>query len=393
VLDLDRFKAINDTLGHDHGDILLHAVAQRLKDCVRAEDTVARAGGDEFAIILADVDGPQDAARVAAKVLESFRHPFHVREQELFISTSIGITLYPGDGTDTQTLLKNAGAAMDRAKEKGKNAYQFYTANMNSQAMTRLTLENRLRRALERDEYVLHYQPIVDVASGKITSVEALIRWRHAQSGLVPPAEFIPLLEDTGLIVPVGEWVLRTACAQAKLWQTVNPCVIGMSVNLSARQFNDPQLSELIGQILADADLEPHLLELEITESMLMQSVEIAIDTLNALHGMGVRLAIDDFGTGYSSLSYLRRFPIHSLKIDRSFVDGVTTNPDDAAIADAILALAHTLNLRVIAEGVETEEQLQYLRSRRCDMVQGYLLSKPLPAEEITRMLREDKRL
>ncbi|MBI2779664.1 MAG: EAL domain-containing protein [Gammaproteobacteria bacterium] len=392
-LGLDRFKAINDTLGHDHGDLLLHAVAQRLKDCVRTEDTVARAGGDEFAIILTDVKGPQDAVRVAEKVLEAFRHPFLVREQELFISASIGIALYPSDGADTQTLLKNAGVAMDRAKEKGKNTYQFYTAGMNSQALARLTLENRLRRALERNEYLLHYQPMVDVASGKITSVEALIRWRHAQSGLVPPAEFIPLLEDTGLIVPVGAWVLRTACAQARFWQTINPCTIGVSVNLSARQFNDPRLAEQIGQILADTGLEPHLLELEITESMLMQNVETAIDTLNALHGMGVRLAIDDFGTGYSSLSYLRRFPIHSLKIDRSFVDGVTTNPDDAAIADAILALAHTLNLRVIAEGVETAEQLQYLRSRRCDMAQGYLLSKPLPAEEITRMLGEDKRL
>ena len=392
-LDLDRFKVINDTLGHDSGDLLLQAVAKRLIGCVQEEDTVSRLGGDEFGMILTDIVGPEDTIRVVNKILAAFQQSFTIRDQDLFITPSIGISLYPSDGDDAQSLLKNADTAMYRAKEKGKNAYQFYTVDMNDKALTRLTLETRLRRALERDEYLLHYQPMADIASGRITSVEALIRWRHPQAGLVPPMEFIPLLEDTGLIVAVGEWVLRTACAQANAWQAIASSPVCVSVNLSGRQFSDPNLADLIGRILTETGLKPHLLELEITESILMQNIETAIDTLNLLHKMGVKLAIDDFGTGYSSLSYLRRFPIHTLKIDRSFVSDVTTNTDDAAIATAIILLAHTLSLRVVAEGVETKEQLRFLRSRRCDMMQGYLFSKPQPSEVLTEMLREDKRL
>lgn len=392
-LDLDRFKNINDSLGHDVGDILLKGVAERLNGAVRKGDTVARLSGDEFTLVLADMGHVDDALRVAQKIIEVFEQPFHVLDRELHVTASLGITLYPFDDRDINGLLRNADVAMYRAKEAGRNTYQFYAAEMTSMAQEHLALENDLRHVLDRNELFLDYQPIVDCGKGNIIGVEALLRWRHSKRGLIMPNQFIPLAEETGLIVPIGEWVLRTACAQCREWHQSGHADLRLTVNLSPRQFQQPKLPEIIERILLETGLESGALDLEITEGILIQKSETTISTLRKLHQMKVGLAVDDFGTGYSSLSYLKRFPIDVLKIDQSFVRDIPADPDDAAIATAIISMAHNLGIRVIAEGVETKEQLLFMREHRCDALQGYYFSRPAAPENIAHMLRENKRL
>jgi diguanylate cyclase (GGDEF)-like protein/PAS domain S-box-containing protein len=388
-LDLDRFKLVNDSLGHTLGDRLLKEVADRLKRCIRKSDTVARLGGDEFIVLLTHVTSGHDAAKVAQKILDDFSRPFGSQGPELFVTPSIGITLYPFDGENTDLLLKNADTAMYRAKQMGRNNYQFYSAEMNRATISQLKLESSLRYALKRGEFLIHYQPQVNLETGQITSVEALLRWQHPSSGWVDPQEFIPIAEETGLIVPVGEWVLRTACAQAAAWRKAHLPSIQMVVNLSIRQFKQPQLIETIEQILAETDLDPHSLCLELTESMLMENEKRAVARLTQLNKLGVQVSIDDFGTGYSSLRYLKCFPIHILKIDQSFVREIETNATDAAIVTSIIMLARNLGLKVVAEGVENASQLEFLRANRCDGMQGYYFSKPLSAEALEKKLRE----
>jgi diguanylate cyclase (GGDEF)-like protein len=385
-LDVDRFKVINDSLGHSVGDRLIREVAVRLRSCLREGDTVARLGGDEFMLLLPDVAQAVDAAKVAKKVLDLVRHPFEIDGRELFVTSSIGISLYPDDGRDAETLVKNADAAMYRAKEQGRDHYQLYTPALNETALERLALESSLRKALVHDELRLHYQPILDVATRRVFGLEALLRWQHPELGLVAPAEFIPLAEITGLILPMGPWVLRTACAQARAWQELHPG-LSMAVNLSARQFQEPNLVGHVTDALAATGLQPRFLQLEITESSAMQNAQTAIQTLRELKALGVGLSIDDFGTGYSSLSYLKRFPIDTLKIDQSFIRDIETAPDDAAIASAIIGLAHTLKLSVVAEGVETAGQLEFLARHGCDRTQGYLFSRPLPVDQCSALL------
>ena len=390
-IDLDNFKNINDSLGHDAGDALLTQVASRLTCSVREGDTVARLGGDEFVLLLSEIRAEDDVSAITQKLLKAMSAPFDIGGHELHITCSIGIASYPKDGKDRQTLLKNADAAMYRAKDLGRNNAQFYAAEMNVKAMERLMLESGLRHALERNEFLLHYQPQVDLRTGEITGMEALVRWQHPELGLVSPARFIPVAEESGLIVPLGEWVLRTACAQNKAWQRAGLKPISVAVNLSARQFRQPNLVEVVAGILRETELDPAHLELELTESLVMQNVEVTIATLDRLKAMGIKLSIDDFGTGYSSLSYLKRFPIHTLKIDQSFVRDITTDPSDAAIAKTIIAMAHELGLMVIAEGVETEEQKSFLQQRHCDEMQGFFFSKPVPATEFEILLREGR--
>jgi len=387
-LDLDRFKIINDTLGHETGDRLLQELAKRLRDAVREGDTVARLSGDEFAILLEDVATTDDIGAVARKVLAVFSRPFKVSEQELFVTSSIGVSVYPADGDDVVTLLRHADTAMYRAKEQGKNNYQFYSSDMGAKAVERLALETGLRRALERREFVLHFQPQINLETGRISGAEALIRWQHQELGLVPPGDFIPLLEETGLIMPVGEWVIETACNELCRWRSVTAAPLLMTINLSARQFADPELAQKITRIMRDCGIEPSAVEFEITESVIMENAARTIETLNALSDMGFRFAIDDFGTGYSSLSYLKRFAINTLKVDRSFVRDIPGDPDDSAIVSTIVAMAHSLKIEVIAEGVETEEQLAFLRACGCDGYQGYLFSRPVPADDFVRLLQ-----
>jgi diguanylate cyclase (GGDEF)-like protein len=390
--DLDHFNQINDTMGHQTGNLLLKAVSERFRTCVRPGDTIARLGGDEFVMVLADLARVEDVSKIAQKVIEAFSKPFAIQTHEFYVTTSIGISLSPNDGVDSQTLLRAADMAMFRAKEQGRNNYQFYHPALNSNAHERFSLETGLRQALVREEFLLHYQPQVDLGTGQIIGVEALLRWKHPDRGLVSPAKFIPLAEDTGLIVPIGEWVLRTACAQAKSWQTSGFDDIKITVNLSGRQFQQNNLIETIREILRETGLDHRCLELELTESV-MQNSETTIAMLRELTRMGIDISIDDFGTGYSSLSYLKRFPIRTLKIDQSFVRNVTTNADDPTIIKAIISLAHSLRLRAIAEGVETEEQLQFLRSLECDGMQGFLLSPPLPADEMIKFLVDNRSL
>jgi diguanylate cyclase (GGDEF)-like protein len=389
-IDLDNFKHINDSLGHDSGDLLLTLAASRLSDSVNEGDTVTRQGGDEFVLILSE-DG--EVQVVTQKILEAMSEPFDINGHELRITCSIGIACYPKDGEDQQTLLKNADAAMYRAKELGRNNAQYYASGMNVKAMERLELENGLYHALARNEFLLHYQPQLDLRTGEIVGMEALVRWQHPERGLVSPAIFIPVAEDSGLIVSLGEWVLRTACTQNKAWQRAGLKPISVAVNLSALQFRQSDLVERVADILRETELDPTCLELELTESLVMQDVEKTIATLSRLKAMGIKLSIDDFGTGYSSLSYLKRFPIDTLKIDQSFVRDITTDPDDAAIAKSIISMAHDMQLRVIAEGVETEAQKSFLSLRRCDEIQGYLFSKPVPAVEFEKLLREGRSL
>ena len=390
-VNLDRFKVINDTVGHPIGDRVLKVIAERLNAAVREGDTVARLGGDEFAVALADLAEAHDVPRVAEKIIAALHPPMVIDEREFFVTASIGVSLHPGDGDDAETLLRNADIAMYRAKEKGKNNFQFYSPAMNAEAPKRLALETDLRRALERREYLLHYQPKVDLATGRVAGMEALLRWQHPKQGLISPLDFIPLLEETGLIVPVGEWVLRSACAQNKSWQEAGHAPLRVAVNLSARQFKQTGLVETVRVVLAETGLDPRFLELELTESILLEHTGESLATLRKFHDMGIHLALDDFGTGYSSLSYLKRFPIDSLKIDRSFVRDITTNPDDATIARTVIAMAHNLRMMAVAEGVETQEQLEFLRAHQCDQMQGYYFSRPLTAEVFAQLLA-DKR-
>ncbi|TCV89657.1 putative bifunctional diguanylate cyclase/phosphodiesterase [Sulfurirhabdus autotrophica] len=395
LLDLDRFKNINESLGHPVGDKLLGAVAERLVSCIRTGDTVARTGGDDFSFALIGFGHYHEAGEKAQEFLELLSAPFLIEGHEIFITSSIGVSVSPMDGKDTTTLIKNAETAMYHAKEQGRSNFQFYTEQMNASSLQRLLLEGVLRRALERNEFLLYYQPQISLESGKIIGMEALLRWQHPEKGLMAPAQFIPILEETGLIVPVGEWVLRAAATQIKQWQAMEFPRLRVAVNLSALQFRQPGLSQIIATILDEVGLNyaSGCLEVELTESLIMKDVEGTIATLKSLHEMGVQISIDDFGTGYSSLSYLKRFPIDTLKIDQSFVRDLSTSPDDASIVTAIIALGHSLKLKVIAEGVETKEQLAFLQASKCDDVQGYLFSKPLPAAEITRLLQEGKLL
>jgi diguanylate cyclase (GGDEF)-like protein len=388
-IDLDHFKNINDSLGHHAGDILLKQVAVLFTSCMREDDTVARLGGDEFVVILPNMASEDEAWMVSQKILKLMAEPFTIESHELFITCSIGIALYPKDGKDAKTLLQSADGALYLAKNKGRNNAQFCTAEMNAKALERLTLENDLRQALNRREFLLHYQPRVDMISGEITGMEALVRWQHPVQGLLYPTQFIPIAEESGLIVPLGEWVLRTACEQNKAWQRAGLKPVNIAVNLSARQFKQQDLVELISRVLKETELSPSYLELELTESMVMQHVEAAISTLNQFKKIGVKISIDDFGIGYSSLNYLKHFPIGFLKIDQSFVRDITTNRDDAAIAKIIISMAHDLGLKVIAEGVETEEQKSFLHLHSCDEIQGFFYSKPIPAEEFETLLKE----
>lgn len=393
LLDLDRFKVVNETLGQEMGDLLLKAVSERLSAAVREGDTVARLGDDMFGLILDDLARPADSFRVSQKILDSLGKPFQLKGQEVFVSASIGIAISPNDGTEIDLLMKHADTAMYRAKEQGGSNYQLYAPAMNQRATQRLALENNLRRALERGEFLLHYQPKVDLETGKMVGMEALVRWKSPEAGMVSPAEFIPLAEETGLIVPMGEWILRAACAQNKTWQRQGLPLVRMGVNLSVRQLQRKKLIGTIAHVLNETGLDPNYLELELTESIIMKSDENTMAELRELNVGGIEISIDDFGTGYSSLSYLKRLPIDTLKIDKSFVQEVTTDPDDAAIVAAIITMAHALRLKVVAEAVETAEQLAFLRALKCDQMQGYLFSRPLPAEEITRLLIEGKHL
>ena len=388
LIDLDRFKNINDSLGHDAGDKIIMEIGRRLSVNARDGDTVARLGGDEFVVVLAGVERVETIATTAQQVLESLAQPMTIQEHEFFPAGSIGISLYPKDGEDARTLLKNADTAMYRAKDAGRNNFQFYAQDMNSRALDRLKLEGRLRRALSREEFVLHYQPQMELASGAIVGVEALIRWQPPGQTMAYPGDFIPIAEETGLIVPIGEWVLRTACAQHKEWDDAAAFPhTRIAVNLSARQFKQQDIVKMVSRVLHETECQATCLELEITESIIMENPELAAETLQQLSDMGVHLSIDDFGTGYSSLSYLKRFPINTLKIDKSFVRDITTDSDDAAIAKAVIALAHSMKLKVIAEGVETAEQLDFLRAQRCDQIQGYYLSRPVLAAQIEKLL------
>ncbi len=388
-LDLDNFKVINDSLGHKVGDELVKMAAQRLSRSMREVDTVARIGGDEFVLVFSDAKQEEMVTVALQRIQEAIAAPFAIEEQELYVTCSMGASLFPRDGRDGQTLLKNADAAMYQAKEHGRNTFRFYISEMNAMVTKRLTLERGLRHALERAEFVLHYQPQIDFANGAIFGAEALVRWQHPDLGLLAPDHFIQVAEETGLIVPIGEWVMDTACAQNATWQKQGLPPIVMAVNLSARQFRQENLSVVITRVLERHGLQPRWLELELTESMVMQNAEQTVATLRELNRLGVRIALDDFGTGYSSLNYLKRFPIDKLKIDQSFVRDLTRDPDDAAIVLAIIAMAHSLNLKVIAEGVETREQFDYLQSHNCDEVQGYYFSKPVPAHEFAELLRD----
>ncbi|MFN2386077.1 MAG: EAL domain-containing protein [Thermoanaerobaculia bacterium] len=391
-LDVDRFKVINDSLGHSLGDQLLRRVAERVQGSIREADTVARLGGDEFIVLVPGVSGEEDAAKVAQKILEAVRAPFVLDQRELFATTSIGVAIYPTDGEDVETLVRNADTAMYRAKDQGRDNYQLYAPAMNAKALERLSLENRLRQALTNAELVVHYQPLVDLRTGQIRGSEALLRWQHPEMGLVPPGEFIPLAEASGLIVPIGRWVLQTACEQIRIWQEMGYRDLSVAVNLSTRQFLQSDLVEQVSEALASSAIEPTSLDLEITETNAMQNAEVAVSTLWDLKKVGVSISMDDFGTGYSSLNYLKRFPIDRIKIDRSFVQDVTDDPDDAAIAVAVIAMAHSLKLGVVAEGVETEEQLAFLRQYHCDEMQGYLFSRPVPAAEFEALLRKNRK-
>jgi len=383
--DLDRFKEVNDTLGHAVGDELLREAAKRLRQCVRAGDTAARVGGDEFGVILTEIAHPQDARLVAEKIVRAMAAPHYLEGHEAFVSASIGIAMFPLDGEDRESLVRNADAAMFRAKRAGRNSFRFYTAAMNERAMENMLLENDLRHALERNEFEIHYQPKAIITGGELAGFEALLRWRRPASALVSPAQFIPMLEDSGLIVPVGDWIIGAVCAQLSAWQKAGLRPVPVSVNLCAKQFLHHDIAAVIDAALLDHGVDPDLLDIEITESDAMQDPELVVGILQRLRQRGIRVAIDDFGTGYSSLGYLKRFPLDALKIDRSFVTGLPDDAEDVSIAQAVIGMAHSLGLKVVAEGVETEEQRRFLAAHGCDQMQGYLLSRPVPAADCLR--------
>lgn len=386
-LDLDRFKVINDTLGHAAGDRLLCMAAERLRRVVRKGDTVARLGGDEFTVLLSTLELPNDAEKVAKKIIRLLQKPFYCDGNELHVTTSVGIAIYPKDGTDSKTLMENADTAMYIAKQHGKNGYRFYNHSMNNASLERLEMETKLRHALEREEFVVHYQPQWNTRTGQIAGVEALVRWHQPEAGLIAPSAFVPLLEDTGLIVPLGAWVLRDACRQAKAWRKAGSSDLTVAVNCSSKQFTDQRLVRDVQNALQETGLEPNCLTLEISENVFMENREELLDAVHGFSGLGTHLAIDHFGIGYSSLSYLKRFPVDTVKIDKSFTRDIPINPNDAAIVKAIIAMAHNLNIRVVAEGVEEDSPLTFLRRHGCDYVQGYLLGAPLPGDEMGRML------
>jgi diguanylate cyclase (GGDEF)-like protein/PAS domain S-box-containing protein len=388
-VDLDNFKFINDSLGHNAGDELLQTIANRMVGCVRATDTVVRIGGDEFVVVLFDQPKDVDAiSETVVKIQSAIAAPVRLEGHDLRVTSSIGVANYPDDGVDAHTLLANADAALYRAKDVGRDNFQFYTSELNTKVHGRFLLQEELRNAVARSEFVLHYQPQVDLRTGRIFALEALVRWRHPKLGIVPPIKFIPMAEETGLIVPIGDWVLREACRQNKAWQNAGLPPVAVSVNVSARQFREKNLVARVAGVLDESGLDAKHLELEVTESLIMQDVDLAVSTMAALRRLGVQLSIDDFGTGYSSLSALKSFPVSRLKIDKSFIDDLLADGNDKAVANAIISLGRTLNLRVIAEGVETEAQAAFLRSVHCDEMQGYLFSKPLPAPEIEGLLR-----
>jgi diguanylate cyclase (GGDEF)-like protein len=387
-LDLDRFKLVNDTLGHHAGDLLLIEVARRLEKCVREVDTVSRLAGDEFTVILTNLNTVNETSLVANKVLQSFELPVNLDNREIFISTSIGITTFPADGIEVDKLLKNADTAMYQAKELGRNNYQFFSHAMNQKVLDELEMETNLHNALKNNEFLLHYQPQVDINTHEIVGVEVLIRWKHPVFGFISPTKFIPHAEKTDLILTIGEWVMHSACTQAVQWKKEGIKPIRMAINISGTQLKRQDLLLITAKTLLETGLAPHLLELELTEGVIMENAELTINTLNQLKNMGVRLSIDDFGTGYSSLNYLKRFPIDTLKIDQSFIKDITKDPDDYAIASTIIAMAHNLRLTVIAEGVETKEQLEMLRNKNCNEVQGYYFSKPLPENKLKQLLK-----
>ncbi len=385
--DLDRFKVVNDTLGHNVGDQLLKTVASRFNDCLRSGDTVARLGGDEFVMLLSDMAKPDDICKIAQKIIDRISKPLILEGHEVFVTASIGISLFPDDGRDANALLKHADIAMYRAKEKGKNNFQLYSRALDARTADRLTLESALRRGLEKGELCAYFQPQVDLKTNKIIGAEALIRWQHPEMGLVSPADFLPIAEETGLIAAIDQWILHCACEQNKHWRDIGLPAMRVAVNMSDRLFHQPDLEHIIADILEQTGLPADGLELELTEAVVMHDVEQALKTLNALREMGIKLSIDDFGTGYSSLSYLKRYPIHTVKVDRSFVRDITTDPGDAAIIEAIIAMSHKLKLNVVAEGVETTEQQAFLLQQHCDVMQGFLFSRPLPASEFIELV------
>ncbi len=389
LLEIDQFSQINGTFGHDLGDLLLKRVVGRMQQGLGEKTTLARLNANFFSVLLSQLKSEQEVMAAAKQILEVFRQPFNIQFREFFVTPSIGIAQFPYDGSDAATLLKNADVALSRARKQGGNNYQFYTPVMSERAQEHLAFETSLRRALERNEFQLHFQPLMDVGMGHMVGVEALLRWQHPLLGMVAPDQFIPLAEKTGLIIPIGEWVLRTACEQSQAWLRAGLAPLRMAVNLSPRQFRQPDLVQMVARIVGETGQDPRLLDLEITESALMENVELAVETLLALKALGIRVCIDDFGTGYSSLSYLKRFPLDVLKIDRSFIMGLPDDGDDAAIINAILAMARHLQLEVIAEGVETEQQKDYLLFQQCASMQGYLFSRPLPGEELATFARQ----
>ena len=386
-LDLDGFKHINDSLGHPTGDKLLQSITKRLVDCVRSSDTVSRQGGDEFVVLLSEVAQPEDAAITARRMLQAVAEAHTIDQHDLHVTTSIGLSVYPDDGLDAETLIKNADTAMYQAKENGRQSYQFFKPAMNVRAVERQSIEESLRRALERHEFAVHYQPKINLKTGAITGAEALLRWTHPVRGPVPPAQFIPVAEDCGLILPIGNWVLREACQQARVWLDAGLPPATMAVNISAVELRDENFLAGVFAILEDTGLDPAFLELELTESVLMKHAESTASILKTLRASGVQLAVDDFGTGYSSLSYLRRFSVDALKIDQSFVRQITTAPDETTIVTAVISMGRSLKLRVVAEGVETQEELAFLQEHECDEAQGYYFSRPVPAPQFATLL------
>lgn len=388
---IDNLKIINDIFGQECGDQLLNSLSRRIKGCLRRSDTVARPGRDEFMILLPEITRAEDASFVARKILDSLNSPFMIGKQELFVNAVIGISVRPVDGCDGTALIKNSYTAMLHAKESGKNSYKFFSPSMNDSAYQKMVIENGLRLALSRGEFVLHYQPQVDLCTGMISGMEALVRWKRPDADMVYPNDFIHLMEQNGLIVPLGRWVLHNACAQSRRWQQEGLKPVRIAVNISARQFHEQNIIEAVCRALDETGLEPHLLELELTESIFMKDIDAVVKALHAFRRMGVQISIDDFGTGFSSLSYLKHFPVNKLKMVEPFVSFVAIHPNDEVIARAIVAMAHSLNIKVIAEGVENEEHLAFLRLLHCDELQGNMISQPLPAEEAVELLSKNK--
>jgi diguanylate cyclase (GGDEF)-like protein len=387
-LDLDGFKHINDSLGHQVGDKLLQSIAKRLVDCIRGSDSVSRQGGDEFVVLLLELEHAEDAAVTARRMLQAVAQPHSIGQHDLHVTASIGVSVYPDDGLDADTLIKNADTAMYQAKENGRRSFQFFKPAMNVRAVERQFIEEGLRGALERQEFALHYQPKVNLTTGAITGAEALIRWTHPARGSISPADFIPVAEDCGLILPIGAWVLREACAQARIWMDAGLPVASMAVNVSAMEFRAENFLENLFAVLAETGLDPKSLELELTESVLMKHAASAAAILQTLRESGIRVTVDDFGTGYSSLSYLRKFPVDALKIDQSFIRQISSAGNDTVIVKAVIGMGRSLKLRVIAEGVEKLEELAFLRAYRCDEAQGYYFSRPVPPQQFAMLLR-----